>query len=197
MQEQLLPVKRIVRLTNIFNAMNKLSVLAALFVLSFICMSGTAQDVRKGEKKIKKEEQYQNLLKLINTQQYAFRGDKALPQSGPQIDLINNDNFLRINKENATADMPYFGRAYRAGYSTSDVGVKFDGPMLSYAVNQNDKKHRITINFNVKVPDDTYRCTLTVSSMNSASLSVISDRRQIIRYTGVISELTERKTQRK
>ena len=92
--------------------------------------------------------------------------------------------------------MPYFGRAYRAGYSTSDVGVKFDGPMESYQVNQNDKKHRITINFNIKVPDDTYRCTLTVSSMNSASLSVISDRRQIIRYTGVISELTEGKHRR-
>ena len=186
MQEQFLPVERIVTLTNIFNAMNKLSVFAALFVLSFVCMSGIAQDVRKDEKKIKKEEQYQELLNLINTQQYAFQGDKALPQSGPQIDITNNDNFLRINKENATADMPYFGRAYRAGYSTSDVGVKFDGPMESYQVNQNDKKHRITINFNIKVPDDTYRCTLTV----------ISDRRQIIRYTGVISELTEGKHRR-
>jgi hypothetical protein len=180
---------------NPHNAMKKISVLTALFMFSFVYIPSIAQDVKKDVKKIKKEEQYQDLLRLINTQQYAFRGDKALPQSGPQIDLTTRDNFLRIDGENAVAYLPYFGRAYSAGYSSGDGGVEFDGPVETFDVNKNDKKRRITIDFEVKGSDDTFRCTLTVSGNRSASLTVISNKRQAIRYTGVISELAEEKSQ--
>ena len=173
--------------------MKKLLVLTALFLFSCIHMHATAQDSKKEAKELKKEEQYQGLLRLINTQQYAFRGNKANPQNGPQIDLTTRDNFLRINKENAVADMPYFGRAYSGGYSASGGGVKFDGPMETYEVNKNDKKRQVTIQFKVIGKDDTFTCTLTVSGINNASLSVTSNKRQTISYTGMISELAEEK----
>jgi len=89
--------------------------------------------------------------------------------------------------------MPYFGRAFSGGYSSSDGGIKFDSNMKTYDVTKNDKKRRITIKFEVKGTDDTYKCTLIVSGLNSASLSVISNKRQSISYTGMISELEKEK----
>ena len=148
-----------------------------------------AQDSKKESKDLEKEEQYTSLVNLINSEQYIFKASKANPQKGTQIDLTTRDNFLIINKENASADMPYFGRAYSGGYSTSDGGVKFDGPMETYEVSTNDKKRRLTIKFKIKGPDDTYTCTFTVSGINNASLSVISNKRQTISYIGSISEL--------
>jgi len=154
-------------------------------------MSAIAQKSKKETKELEKEEQYQSLLNLINTQQYAFRGSKANPQKGTPIDLTTRDNFLRIKDNNASAYLPYFGRAYSGGYSTSDGGVKFDGQMEDYEVNKNDKKRRVTIKFKVKGSNDNFTCTLTISSLNSASLSIISIKRQSISYTGSISELPE------
>ena len=168
-----------------------------VFLFSCIHMNVTAQNSKKEAKELKKEEQYQELLKLIDTQQYAFRGSKANPQKGRQIDLTTRSNFLRIDKGNAVADMPYFGRAYSGGYSSSDGGIKFDGHMESFDVSNNDKKRRVTIKFKVKGTDDTYNCTLTVSGFNSASLSVISNKRQSISYTGAISALDEEKSKKK
>jgi hypothetical protein len=75
--------------------------------------------------------------------------------------------------------------------------MKFDGPMETYDVSANDKKRRITIKFKVKGSDDTYTCTLTVSGINNASLSVISNKRQSISYTGSVSELHEEKSKEK
>lgn len=89
--------------------------------------------------------------------------------------------------------MPYFGRAYSGGYSSSDGGIKFDGMMENYDVQQNDKKRRITVKFKVKGTDDTYNCTLSISSMESASLSISSNKKQAISYTGFIQELSDKK----
>jgi len=176
--------------------MKKVLVLITLFLFSCISMSVTAQDSKKEAKDLKKDGQYQSLLNLINTQQYVFRGNKAIPQNGPQIDLTTRDNFLRINKEIAVADLPYFGRAYSGGYSTGDGGVNFDGLMDTYDVVKNDKKRRASIKLKVKGKDDTYTCTLTVSGINTASLSVISNKRQTITYIGIITELAEENTQK-
>jgi hypothetical protein len=151
-------------------------------------MKATAQNSNKEAKELKKEEQYQTLIKLIDTQQYMFRGSKAKPQKGGQIDLSSRDNFLNVDGENATADMPYFGRAYSSSLSL-DGGINFDDQMESYEVSRNDKKRRVIIKFKVNATYDNYNCTLTVTGLNSASLSVISNKRQTISYIGEVSAL--------
>ncbi|MCK5367021.1 MAG: DUF4251 domain-containing protein, partial [Cyclobacteriaceae bacterium] len=89
------------------------------------------------------------------------------------------------------AEMPYFGRAFSGGYSGSDGGIKFDGLMENYDVQQNDKKRRIMVKFKVKETDDSYNCTLSISSMESASLSISSNKKQGISYTGIIQEFPD------
>lgn len=158
-------------------------------LLLFLCTTWTnAQSSKKEEKEKLREVQYQEILELVNSQNFEFSGRMAIPQRGRQIDLTTRQNFMRIQGKNAAAEMPYFGRAFSAGYSNSGGGIKFDGPMESYQVQHNDKKRRVTIKFKIKGADDTYTCTLTISSKENASLSVTSNKRQVINYNGFVKE---------
>jgi hypothetical protein len=147
--------------------------LTSLLLIAFLT-SANAQNSKKEEKEKRKEENYQQIIDLVLSENFEFVGRNANPQGGRQIDLSTNQNFMRINKQNASADMPYFGRAFNVGYSSSDGGIKFDGPMEAYDVQKNDKKHKITIKYKVKGANDTYSCTLTISGLESASRLVTS-----------------------
>ena len=160
-----------------------------ILILSTSILTSIAQNSKKEEQNREKEEQYQLVLKMVSSGQYEFVGRKANTQKGRQIDLTTNGNFLRINGETATADIPYFGRAYSAGYSSSDGGIKFDGTMEEYDAQQNDKKHRILVKFKVKGADDTFDCSLTIYGPQSATLYVASNKKQGISYNGIINEL--------
>jgi len=165
--------------------------ITTILLLCTIIFTSTAQMSKKEAKEQKKEEQYQQIIKLVQSQSFEFTGRKANPQKGPTVDLSTRQNFVRIKGKNAIGDMPYFGRAFSAGYSNSDGGIKFDGPMENYDVQKNDKKRRISIKFKMKGSDDTYSCNFTISSKESASLSVTSNKRQVINYTGLIKALAE------
>ncbi len=167
------------------------NLLFSISILFLFSLTVFAQDSKKEAKNKKKQEQYEKILELVKSEKYEFTGRKANPQQGRQIDLTTRHNFLRINGENAMAEMPYFGRAFSGGYSSSDGGIKFDGPMENYDVQQNDKKRRIMVKFKVKETDDSYNCTLSISSMESASLSISSNKKQGISYTGIIQEFPD------
>ncbi len=156
-------------------------------------MSIYAQNSKKAEKQQKREKQYQEVVELIDSQQYEFIGQKANTTKGRMIDLTTNPNFLRVTDNTSQADMPYFGRAYSGGYSSSDGGIQFNGPMDGYDVQKNDQKRKVIVKFKVKEVDDTFDCTLTISSRENASLSVTSNKKQGISYLGSIKEVAEEK----
>lgn len=164
--------------------------LTCLLLIAFLT-SANAQNSKKEEKEKRKEENYQQIINLVQSENFEFIGRKANPQSGRQVDLTTRQNFMRIKGKNASADMPYFGRAYSGGYSSSDGGIKFDGPMEAYDVQKNDKKHKITVKYKVRGADDTYSCTFTISGLESASLLVSSNKRQVMNYTGVLKAISE------
>jgi len=161
-------------------------ILSTTALICVFVLTSMAQDSKKEAKNQEREKQYKQIQDLVNSETYEFTGRKANPQKGRQVDLTTRPNFMRINTGNASADMPYFGRAFSAGYGTGG-GVVFDGPMENYDIQKDDKKRRILIKFKVKGSDDTYTCTLTISSMKSASLSVSSNKRTVINYTGVMA----------
>jgi len=137
----------------------------------------------------KKQARYQAVLDLIETEQFEYTANAANPQRAPRIDLTTNPNYLRVDKGKAAAEIPYFGRSFSGGYSSSDGGIRFDNEFDSYEVDKNDKKRRVMIRFSIKGEDDSYRCTLSIASLESATLSVISNKKQTISYTGRIRAL--------
>lgn len=157
----------------------------AFVTLILLSLTALAQE----QKENKKQANYEAILALIDGGEYEFVARRANPTGARQIDLTTNPNFLRINKGNGKADMPYFGRAFSAGYSSSDGGIKFDGPLDALEIEKNDKKMRVLVKFKVKGEDDTYTCNLTISSMDNASLNVLSNKKQSIGYTGFVQKL--------
>jgi hypothetical protein len=159
----------------------------SLFISFLICVSISA--FAQETKAEKKEARYQEALELINSGSYEFIARRANPPKFRSIDLSTNPNFLRIDKERGSADIPYFGRSFSAGYSSNDGGINFDGPFDSYEVEKNEKKQKITVRLKVKGTADTFTCTLNIPSLDNASLTVLSNNRQTISYTGYIQEL--------
>ena len=162
-----------------------------IIILVFFAGYSHAQMSKKEAKEQKKQAQYEQITKLVDERQFEFVGRKASTQKGRQIDLTTNPNFLKINGENAHGDLPYFGRAFSDGYSTSGSGINFDGSMDNLEIQKNDKKRRITMKFNVRGSDDSFNCTINISGMESVSLYVNSNKKQGITYTGIIKPLVE------
>ncbi len=159
------------------------------FVFILATSSIYAQD--KATKKEKKKAQFEETLNLINSGEYVFVANRAQAKGGRSINLTSNPNFLIISKENAEADLPFFGEAYTAmGYS-GDIGIKFEGPVVDYNVKQNDDKLRIEINFKVKSTNEMFTCNLNISFSGSATLSVDSNIRSHIRYDGTVRTTDE------
>ena len=161
-----------------------------IFALSITVL---AQNEKNENKNQKKERQYREIKTLIQSNKYLFKAMKAIPGKGNMVDLSNRQNFLKIDGEKATASMPYFGRAYSAGYNTGNGGIDFDGNMENYEVRYNDKKMRVNVNFKIKGKKDNYTCSLTISSRENVSLAITSFNKQAISYRGSIEEIIEDK----
>jgi len=167
----------------------KCIIIPIYLVLSLLLWSkADAQNSKKEEKAQKKLEAYQSVVDLIESGKYEFQARKANPQRGRQIDLTTNPNYLRVDQDHLVADLPYFG-VIQVGSLSGEGGVKFDGKPLSYDVNRNDDKHKITINFKIQEKGESYNCTLNVSSESNAALSISFVKRDRISYYGELMEL--------
>lgn len=136
----------------------------------------------------KKQQAYEQLLNLVHSRQFVFTGEWAIPTRGPRVNLTTRPNKLTVHGDSATADFPYFGRAFSGGYGNGK-GISFDAGLESYDVKTNDKKQQVAVRFRVQGKEDRYTCTLNVYGPENASLSVVSNHRQQIRYDGAIAAL--------
>ncbi len=139
-------------------------------------------------KEQKKQAKYDKVVAIVEAGKFEFIGRKANPQGGRQIDLTSNPNFLRIDGKKGIADMPYFGRAFSGGYG-STAGIEFDSELIEYTVEKNDAKYRVTIKFQVKGSDDTYKGTLDITTLENVSLTISSNKKQTINYSGSIQKI--------
>jgi len=159
--------------------------LLIVLILISIYSIGSAQNAKSQ----KKQDNYNQVLAVIESGNFEFVARKANPQGGRQIDLTTNPNFLRIKGNNGEAHMPYFGRAYSGGYGTGSGGIEFNGEFTEYNVEKNDAKFRLLIKFKIKGDNDTYNGTLNITGLDNASLSISSNNKQVISYFGDIKQL--------
>jgi len=159
--------------------------LLIVLILISIYSIGSAQNAKSQ----KKQDNYNQVLAVIESGNFEFVARKANPQGGRQIDLTTNPNYLRVNGKNGEAHMPYFGRSFSGGYGSNDGGINFNGEFAEYNVEKNDAKFRLLIKFKIKGDNDTYNGTLTLTGLENASLSVSSNNKQVISYFGDIKQL--------
>jgi hypothetical protein len=150
----------------------------------------------KEEKKKKKEEteikEYETIKSLIEFGTYFFTADWTTTQKGKRINLATNFGYLKIDNENAEADLPYFGVAQVASYSTNG-GIVFNNENVTYKVEFDDKKQKVIIQFNATQKSESFNLILSVFKSGSASLTISSNKRNSARYDGKVTEIKDPK----
>jgi Domain of unknown function (DUF4251) len=163
--------------------------IATLFMLICFSILSHAQQDKKELKNQQKAEQYKSIKDLVRSGSFEFKAQRALPQKGSQIDLTTRENFMKVLGGEVSAELPFFGRAFNAGMASTGSGIRFAGSPENYQVEENDKKQRVIIKFKIGGKAENFDCTLSISSLENASLVVISSQRSSMNYNGKVTEI--------
>ena len=131
------------------------------------------------------EDSTDQINSAIDSQEYVFIANTALPQRGRSIHLTSRYD-LMISKDSIVAYLPYFGRAYSAPIGTTDSGIKFTSTDFEYTVNKR-KKGRWQIEIKPNDVQSVQQLSLSVSRDGYANLQVTSTNRQSISFNGNVT----------
>jgi len=162
----------------------KISVIT--IVLALIISTAFAQEKSKKEikeeKKIEKQKQVEDMM---NSKSFDFVGRTAMPTGYKTVNLTTNANYVKFQPALIDSYMPFYGRAFSGvGYGTDD-GLKFTGIPQEFTITKGKKNYQV--NATVKGEKDTFRLSLSVGFEGSASLTISSNNRSAISYSGEIN----------
>ena len=162
----------------------KRKLLILLVLLCFLSFPVLAQEKTRKELKADRELQKQKEIEaLIDSKNFVFEAQKALPQGGRMLNLDYNTYFLKFNREKTTCDLPFFGRAFNVPYG-GDGGIKFEGIPENIKIEK--KKKSVNVKATVKGKNDVYTLYFNIFFDGGATLSVNSNNRASISYDGEI-----------
>ena len=162
----------------------KRKLLILLALLCFLSFPVLAQEKTRKELKADRELQKQKEIEaLIDSKNFVFEAQKALPQGGRMLNLDYNTYFLKFNREKTTCDLPFFGRAFNVPYG-GDGGIKFEGIPENIKIEK--KKKSVNVKATVKGKNDVYTLYFNIFFDGGATLSVNSNNRASISYDGEI-----------
>ena len=140
--------------------------------------------------------------RIIEEKNYSFIATTAIPlnstdisnilmkmpggNAGGTINLSGSLYDVVVNKDSVVAYLPFYGRAYTATMNNDENGYKFTSKKFTYETIKKKKGWNIMINS--KDVKNNVRMNLDISENGYASLSVISNNKQSISYSGYISE---------
>ena len=113
------------------------------------------------------------------------------------INLIGNDNYLRIIKDSIAMELPYYGEQQLSNNSTfgsGETGVIFKGFPKKSNTTFDKKKNSYRFNYSLNAENESLNIILYLYSNNKATLSVNSSHRSPINYGGnweVLKKATE------
>jgi hypothetical protein len=155
--------------------MKALRIFYSLFVL-FIFGSAAAQE--------KTEKSNSSIETLLNSKNFEFIANTAIPLTGATRDLVGSDYSITFTPEMVISNMPFYGRAYSGMAYGRDKGMRFKGKPENFNITNSDKGYEITVT--VKGESDTYVISISAGNSSFATLSISSDDRGTITYQGEI-----------
>jgi hypothetical protein len=167
----------------------KTNILMTIAFLIFVLTAGYSQNTDKDIKaadKVEKKIELQKLIEnLIDSKQFVFIANRALPMGGASIDLTTNSNYVKFNPDYIDSYMPFFGEAYSVDYNV-DTGVKFEGKPEMFTIKRLKKNRGYDILTKVSLVRDTYDLRLEVGLEGNSTLTISSFNRSTISYNGQI-----------
>lgn len=122
---------------------------------------------------------------FIKSKEFVFKAQTVLPMTGMSRQLTSEYD-VRFLGDSVVAYLPYFGRAYSAGYGEGG-GIDFTSTKFEYKVKER-KKGGWDITIKPQDAKDVQTLIFTVSENGYASLQVTSNNRQPISYNGYVME---------
>jgi hypothetical protein len=160
----------------------KLFLLMILFVIS-LPLSFSQEKSKKTLRKEQKIEHQKQIAAMVNSKEFTFVANRALPQGYQSVDMTTNPNSLKFQPEMIESYMPFFGRAYNVKYG-NDTGLKFKGKPDEFSVKTIKKGYEVKAK--VAGQNDFYDLFLTIGPDGNASLTITSNNRSTITYYGNI-----------
>lgn len=125
------------------------------------------------------------LKTLLQNKTFTFKAQSAWPLQGTVIQLTSGYD-MKVMQDSINTFLPYFGRAYSAGYS-NEGGINFVSKKFDYKLKEKQKGGwEVTIR-----PADTRdvtELTYSISANGYATLQVISNNRQAISFYGIVEK---------
>ncbi|MBN1926422.1 MAG: DUF4251 domain-containing protein [Prolixibacteraceae bacterium] len=159
----------------------------AVISLLLVSIPFYAQNTKKELKEARKAEEFKQMKEIIEARDFMFVADYALPTSGSSISLTTNPNHLTFSGDSVYCDMPFFGRAYQVDFDF-DAGIDFSGIPHFFDVTENERRNKILVRFKIRGDFDLFNCSLTITGVESATLTINSNNRASISYWGKIKE---------
>ena len=128
---------------------------------------------------------------MISSNAWQFDARQMLPTSGKSRSLTTSYNIV-VKDNQLNCYLPYFGRAYRAEYGSTESPLIFKSEISDLLV-KIEKKGGWLIRFKASNKNDKLDFTLHVSENGSTSLNVNSTDRQSISFHGDLVEIEEQK----
>ena len=163
--------------------MNLATHLSTMLVLSLFLL-GSGPAYAQDTKKDKDAEKMAAIKNLVDSQNYVFIAQSAMPMSG-RVRQLTPDFDMKVTKSSIVSYLPYFGRAYTAPIDPTQGGLQFTSKDFDYTT-----KPRTKGGWDVQIKPKDYRdvqqMSLSISSTGYATLQVTSTNRQPISFNGYI-----------
>lgn len=156
--------------------------------LLFVLASMVAQPLQ-ARRKVKNED-YTKVTALVRSGNFTVKIDRVYPMRGFDTTRFNPSGSFTIKGDTlAKGDLPFFGEAYRASFS-SEGGVVFDGPVLTRSLQQQRKA--LIYKFSVASKEnDELRFNVRIFSDGTATVDLSSNYLQHISYSGTVGEVEQ------
>lgn len=158
----------------------------ALLLIVFTLSTAYSQEKTKKEKKeAAKIEKQKQLETLLNSKEFIFTAERAIPQGLRTVNLTSSDYFVKFHPQTIESHLPYYGRAYSGMPYGGDSGIMFNAAPTEYKLTKTKKDYQILAT--VKTESDTYNLNLSIGFDGYASLNVTSNKKSSISYSGSVS----------
>lgn len=165
--------------------MKKIIFLAILIIAVIgVNAQNSKKQTRKEKRAAKEAKKIEQTKALLESKNYVFEATQALP-SGMRTVNLDGSYDIKIEGDEVICYMPFYGRAYSAGYGGGEGPFDFTLPIKNYK-KEDAKKGGYQVQFDVKNKNDNINFSFQIGNTGSASLVVTSTNRESISFYGDI-----------
>lgn len=164
-------------------------ILMILGAISTIASVGFAQQVRELKKEVR-EKKAAEIKQLVNSKDFVFKAQFALPMGGSSFQLTSEYD-VKVVKDTLICFLPYFGRAYSAPMNPSEGGIKFTSKDFEYTA-KNRKRGGWDIVVKPRDVQNIQQLTFYISESGYGSVQVTDNNRQPISFNGYYEKNKEK-----